>query len=235
MVDRRSTCPLDRSHVTVSQTPRWTERDSRPISLFPLPLDLLLSSPSPSPSPHHPHSTRDLSLQNWRWVDVGKLEERASPIHRARISNQTVSHFACNGRSHSSGHWPATVRMWVISIAAEIGPITPIIIERCNYSATNDKKKKKERTKRNNTYSLSLSLLFDRWKKWTERGELSAILKLPSSTVPSLICIDSIRETRLFALVSVRGWGRGGRGEEKPVDKSRAGRQSDAGPLKYFN
>lgn len=167
MLDRRSTCPLDRSHVTVSQTPRWTERDSRP--LFPLPLDLLLFSPSPSPSPHHPHSTRDLSLQNWRWVDVGKLEERASPIRRARISNRTVSHFACNGRSHSSGHWPATVRMWVISIAAEIGPITPTIIERCNYSATNDKKKKKERTKRNNTYSLSLSLLFDRWKKWTWR------------------------------------------------------------------
>lgn len=35
--------------------------------------------------------------------------------------------------------------MWVISIAAEIGPITPATIERCNYSATNDKKKKKER------------------------------------------------------------------------------------------
>lgn len=34
--------------------------------------------------------------------------------------------------------------MWVISIAAEIGPITPTTIERCNYSATNDKKKKKE-------------------------------------------------------------------------------------------
>lgn len=38
--------------------------------------------------------------------------------------------------------------MWVISIAAEIGPITPATIERCNYSATNDKKKKKERNKK---------------------------------------------------------------------------------------
>lgn len=35
--------------------------------------------------------------------------------------------------------------MWVISIAAEIGPITPATIERCNYSATNDKKKKERR------------------------------------------------------------------------------------------
>lgn len=33
--------------------------------------------------------------------------------------------------------------MWVISIAAEIGPITPATIERCNYSATNDKKRKR--------------------------------------------------------------------------------------------
>lgn len=37
--------------------------------------------------------------------------------------------------------------MWVISIAAEIGPITPATIERCNYSATNDKKKRKRGTK----------------------------------------------------------------------------------------
>lgn len=35
--------------------------------------------------------------------------------------------------------------MWVISIAAEIGPITPTTIEQCNYSATNDKKKKKKK------------------------------------------------------------------------------------------
>lgn len=35
--------------------------------------------------------------------------------------------------------------MWVISIAVEIGPITPATIERCNYSATNDKKKRKKR------------------------------------------------------------------------------------------
>lgn len=44
--------------------------------------------------------------------------------------------------------WWASTRdrgMWVISIAAEIGPITPATIERCNYSAANDEKKKGRR------------------------------------------------------------------------------------------
>lgn len=234
MLDRRSTCPLDRSHVTVSQTPRWTERDSRPISLFPLPLDLLLSSPSPSPSPRHPHSIRDLSLQNWRWVDVGKLEERASPIRRARISNRTVSHFACNGRSHSSGHRSATVRMWVISIAAEIGPITPTIIERCNYSATNDKKKRKKEQK-GITHPLSLSSFWSLEDvNWTWRIVGNIKTSILDCSILDMYRFDS-RNSVVCVRVSVRGWGRGGRGEEKPVDKSRAGRQSDAGPLKYFN
>lgn len=48
--------------------------------------------------------------------------------------------------------WWASTRdrgMWVISIAAEIGPITPATIERCNYSAANDEKKKEEEGWRN--------------------------------------------------------------------------------------
>lgn len=54
--------------------------------------------------------------------------------------------------------------MWVISIAAEIGPITPTTIERCNYSATNDKKKKKKRRKRDGGTKSGSK------KKWEGKG-----------------------------------------------------------------
>lgn len=99
-LDRRSTRPLDRS-TPLQQFPNASRNVTRgPFPFFhshstsfsPFPLH-----PSPILPPHSRSLTPELAMGR----RVGKLQKRASsPIHRARISNRTVSHFACNGRSH---------------------------------------------------------------------------------------------------------------------------------------
>lgn len=92
------------------------------------------------------------SLQNWGWVEEGRKTAETRPP----LFYPSSSYFKSDGLAfcmqRTLARWWASTRdrgMWVISIAAEIGPITPATIERCNYSAANDEKKKEEEGWRN--------------------------------------------------------------------------------------
>ena len=157
---------------------RWTNRRST--------LSLSLSmkrSPSPlqqhanvpwnvtrGPIPFHPPSrpsfprpltrleTEAVGKESGR-VDVGKLQNAVSPIHRSRISNPTVSHFACNDRVRTTRRTgrvrtPCAIdrrpgsSMWVISTVAEIGPITPLSNAAITQRRVKERKKKRKKWKK---------------------------------------------------------------------------------------
>lgn len=143
-LDRRSTRPLDRS-TPLQQFPNA----SRNVTRGPFPF-FHSHSTSFSPFPlHHQSSPLSLAISHSRTGDGSKSRKTAET---RLLSYPSSSYFKSDGLAFCMQRTLAWVvgidprrGMWVISIAAEIGPITPATIERCNYSATNDKKKKERR------------------------------------------------------------------------------------------
>lgn len=143
-LDRRSTRPLDRS-TPLQQFPNA----SRNVTRGPFPF-FHSHSTSFSPFPlHHQSSPLSLAISHSRTGDGSKSRKTAET---RLLSYPSSSYFKSDGLAFCMQRTLAWVvgidprrGMWVISIAAEIGPITPATIERCNYSATNDKKKKRKK------------------------------------------------------------------------------------------